>query len=153
MRELTIHVLLPTLALVLGGCGEVWNNPYPAQEGGGNILYSAFTERPKHLDPVQSYSEDESEFNSQIYEPPLQYHYLKRPYELVPMTAEAVPRPRYEDRGVSAAPRSTSSARTWRASIRCAIFPTPARASWWQPTTCTRSSAWPTRVCIRRCSV
>ena len=97
MRELAIHVLLPTLALVLGGCGEVWNNPYPAQEGGGNILYSAFTERPKHLDPVQSYSEDESEFNSQIYEPPLQYHYLKRPYELVPMTAEAVPRPRYED--------------------------------------------------------
>ena len=97
MRELAIHVLLPTLALVLGGCGEVWNNPYPVQEGGGNILYSAFTERPKHLDPVQSYSEDESEFNSQIYEPPLQYHYLKRPYELVPMTAEAVPRPRYED--------------------------------------------------------
>jgi oligopeptide transport system substrate-binding protein len=97
MRALSCHVPLLSLAILLGGCGEVWNNPYPSQDGGGNILYSAFTERPKHLDPVQSYSEDEAEFNSQIYEPPLQYHYLKRPYELVPLTAEAVPRPRYVD--------------------------------------------------------
>ena len=97
MRALSCPVPLLALAILLGGCGEVWNNPYPSQDGGGNILYSAFTERPKHLDPVQSYSEDEAEFNSQIYEPPLQYHYLKRPYELAPLTAEAVPRPRYED--------------------------------------------------------
>jgi len=97
MHEFPRHAWLLVLAVFLGGCGEVWNNPYPAQDGGRNILYSAFTERPKHLDPVQSYSEDEAEFNAQIYEPPLQYHYLKRPYELVPMTAEAVPRPRYED--------------------------------------------------------
>lgn len=92
-----MHVWLLVLAVFLSGCGEVWNNPYPAQETGRNILYSAFTERPKHLDPVQSYSEDESEFNSQVYEPPLQYHYLKRPYTLVPLTAESLPRPRYED--------------------------------------------------------
>ncbi|MEW5889782.1 MAG: ABC transporter substrate-binding protein [Pseudomonadota bacterium] len=85
------------LVLLIAGCGEVWNDPYPAEDRGRNILYSAFTERPKHLDPVQSYSEDEAEFNAQIYEPPLQYHYLKRPYTLIPMTAEAVPRPRYED--------------------------------------------------------
>jgi ABC-type transport system substrate-binding protein len=97
MREFPRHGWLLVIAFVLGGCGEVWNNPYPGQDGGSNTFYSAFTERPKHLDPVQSYSEDEAEFNAQIYEPPLQYHYLKRPYELVPMTAEAVPRPRYED--------------------------------------------------------
>jgi hypothetical protein len=54
---------------------------------GQNILYSAFTERPKHLDPVQSYSEDEITFTAQIYEPPLQYHYLKRPYTLIPATS------------------------------------------------------------------
>ncbi len=92
-----MHAWLLVVAVFLSGCGEVWNNPYPAQEAGRNILYGAFTERPKHLDPVQSYSEDESEFNSQVYEPPLQYHYLKRPYTLVPLTAEALPRPRYED--------------------------------------------------------
>ena len=92
-----MHAWLLAFAVFLSGCGEVWNNPYPAQETGRNILYSAFTERPKHLDPVQSYSEDEAEFNAQIYEPPLQYHYLKRPYTLIPLTAEALPRPRSVD--------------------------------------------------------
>ncbi len=76
---------------VLVSCGKVWNDPYPAAERGGNILYSAFSERPKHLDPVQSYAEDEVTFTGQIYEPPLQYHYLKRPYTLVPATAVEVP--------------------------------------------------------------
>ncbi|MFO7188624.1 MAG: peptide ABC transporter substrate-binding protein, partial [Pseudomonadota bacterium] len=81
----------------LAGCGEVWNDPYPAAEQGQNILYAAFVERPKHLDPVQSYTEDEATIIGQIYEPPLQYHYLKRPYELVPLTATDVPKASYLD--------------------------------------------------------
>jgi len=81
------------LGLLAAGCADVWNDPYPAAERGRNILYSAFTERPKHLDPVQSYTSDEAEFTQQVYEPPLQYHYLKRPYELVPLTAAEVPQP------------------------------------------------------------
>jgi len=85
------------LLLLLNACGSAWNDPYPAADRGRNILYSAFTERPKHLDPVQSYSEDEITFTAQVYEPPLQYHYLKRPYALVAATAEAVPQPRYLD--------------------------------------------------------
>jgi oligopeptide transport system substrate-binding protein len=76
----------------LTGCQQTWNSPYPIQERGRNILYSAFSERPKHLDPVQSYSENEATFIGQIYEPPLQYHYLKRPYTLVPGGAQEVPR-------------------------------------------------------------
>ena len=79
------------LALVATGCGQVWNDPYPAAERGKNILYSAFTQRPKHLDPVQSYSEDEATFLYQVYEPPLQYHYLKRPFQLVPAAAQQMP--------------------------------------------------------------
>ena len=74
------------MALVLPawlvGCSGPWNDPYPVQEAGKNILYSSFSERPKHLDPVQSYAENEAVFTAQIYMPPLQYHYLKRPYEL-----------------------------------------------------------------------
>ena len=66
------------LVLLAGCSGSEWNNPYPASESGRNILYSSFTERPKHLDPVQSYSENEYTFISNIYQPPLQYHYLKR---------------------------------------------------------------------------
>ncbi|MBL8481412.1 MAG: ABC transporter substrate-binding protein [Rhodocyclaceae bacterium] len=91
-------LLCAAASMLLAACGEVWNDPYPAQESGRNILYSAFIDRPKHLDPVQSYSEDEINFTAQIYEPPLQYHYLKRPYEVVPATALEVPRPYYLDR-------------------------------------------------------
>lgn len=88
---------LSLLSLVLTACGTAWNDPYPAADRGRNILYTAFTDRPKHLDPVQSYSEDEITFTAQIYEPPLQYHYLRRPYELIPATAVAVPQPAYLD--------------------------------------------------------
>jgi ABC-type transport system substrate-binding protein len=85
----------PALLLALAtGCGEVWNDPYPREERGKSILYTSFITRPKHLDPVQSYTEDEALFTQQVYEPPLQYHYLKRPYELVPLTAVEVPRAR-----------------------------------------------------------
>ncbi len=97
--------------LLLSGCGVAWNDPYPAADRGRNILYTAFTERPKHLDPVQSYSEDEITFTAQIYEPPLQYHYLKRPYELVPATATGVPQPRYLDAQGNPLPPATPATR------------------------------------------
>ena len=87
-------ILLAAFTALAAGCGEVWNDPYPASERGKSILYASFVARPKHLDPVQSYTEDEAQFTQQVYEPPLQYHYLKRPYELVPLTALEVPKPR-----------------------------------------------------------
>ncbi|MBL0208291.1 MAG: ABC transporter substrate-binding protein [Propionivibrio sp.] len=88
-----------SLCFLLAACGSEQNDPYPLGERGKNILYAAFTERPKHLDPVQSYTEDEITFTAQIYEPPLQYHYLKRPYTLIPATLVSVPEPRYYDAG------------------------------------------------------
>ena len=104
-------LLSSLFALLLAACGSAWNDPYPAADRGRNILYSAFTDRPKHLDPVQSYSEDEITFTAQIYEPPLQYHYLKRPYALVPATAEVVPQPRYLDAQGRSLPDNTDPAR------------------------------------------
>ncbi len=94
MRKLCTGLIA---AIFLSACGQAWNDPYPAGDAGRNILYTAFTDRPKHLDPAQSYSEDEIAFTAQIYEPPLQYHYLKRPYELIPATVEEVPVPRFYD--------------------------------------------------------
>jgi oligopeptide transport system substrate-binding protein len=80
--------------LLLGACSDrPWNDPYPADERYSNTLYSAFDERPTHLDPARSYSSNEYAILGQIYEPPLQYAYLDRPYRLTPLTAEAVPRP------------------------------------------------------------
>ena len=84
--------------MLVSACGgNPWNSPYPAADAGKNILYSAFAERPKHLDPVQSYSSNEILFTAQIYEPPLQYHYLKRPYELIPSAAAKMPAVQYFD--------------------------------------------------------
>ena len=84
---------------VLVGCSseQPWNSPYPASERTANILYASFSERPKHLDPARSYSSNEWTFIEQVYEPPLQYHYLKRPYTLVTRTAAAMPTVTYLD--------------------------------------------------------
>ena len=83
-------------ACVLGACSDgAWNNPYPSDTDSADVIYSSFSERPKRLDPVSSYSANEYQFIAQIYEPPLQYHYLFRPYTLIPLTAQALPQVRY----------------------------------------------------------
>ncbi len=83
---------------ILAGCGDgILNTPYPKQDSNKNILYSSFAERPKHLDPIRSYSSNEYALIAQIYEPPLQYHYLKRPYSLIPLAAAELPHPVYYD--------------------------------------------------------
>ncbi|MDO7597879.1 MAG: ABC transporter substrate-binding protein [Pseudomonadota bacterium] len=71
------------------------NSPYSQQADDDVILYTSFSLRPKHLDPAKSYSSNEASFTGQIYEPPFQYHYLKRPYTLVPLTATSLPSVRY----------------------------------------------------------
>ncbi len=87
------------LLLMLAACDSgLWNNPYPVSDKGKSIYYSAFTERPKHLDPASAYSENEYIFLAQIYQPPLQYHFLKRPYTLVPQAASEMPTVRYLDK-------------------------------------------------------
>jgi len=89
---------LTVFILFLTGC-EVsqLNNPYAETETDLSILYSSFSERPKHLDPAIAYSSNEYGFIGQIYEPPFQYHYLKRPYQLVPLTATKMPVIEYFD--------------------------------------------------------
>ena len=83
---------LLSLAL-LAGCGEgAWNNPHSPPSDDESVYYSViFAAPPKHLDPSVSYASDESLFIMQIYEPPLGYHFLKRPYELIPLSLESLP--------------------------------------------------------------
>ncbi len=92
-----INFSVTTLLFLLLGCADnPWNNPYSAKQS-GNVLFTAFSGRPKHLDPARSYSSDEYDLIGQIYEPPLQYHYLKRPYHLEPLTAVSMPEIKYYD--------------------------------------------------------
>ncbi|MBD3754270.1 MAG: ABC transporter substrate-binding protein [Gammaproteobacteria bacterium] len=91
---LTVFVLSATL-FSLAGCQGLWNQPYSNAQIQSSILFSSFSEPPKHLDPVVSYSSNEWAILGQIYEPPLQYHYLKRPYTLEPLTLQRLPEVRY----------------------------------------------------------
>jgi ABC-type transport system substrate-binding protein len=111
------------MSLLLAACGQVWNDPYPAAERGQNIMYTAFTDRPKHLDPVQSYSEDEATFLYQIYEPPLQYHYLKRPYRLIPGSAAEMPVVHRYDAAGRALPAGAPAERVARSVYEIRIRP------------------------------
>ncbi len=91
--------ILAGAIVLLGGCGDQnWNNPYRAGQASEPIYFSSFSERPKHFDPARSYSANEWAFISQIYEPPLQYHFLQRPYSLVPLAAADMPEVTYFDK-------------------------------------------------------
>lgn len=83
--------------LGISGCDKdlPWNDPYPYESKEVNARFAAFSDRPKHLDPARSYVESEWTIIGQIYEPPLQYHYLKRPYVLEPLTASELPKVYY----------------------------------------------------------
>ncbi len=97
LSALPIFLIL-ICSVLLVACGESsLNNPYAESEQGQSILYKSFSERPKHLDPAVSYSANEYELIAQIYEPPLQYHYLDRPYRLTTLTAAKMPEISYLD--------------------------------------------------------
>ncbi len=93
-----LRIIIIFLVIYHTAFAQALNNPYSKAEATANILYSSFSERPKTLDPARAYSSNEYIFISQIYEPPLQYHYLKRPFTLEPLTAVALPKPEYLDK-------------------------------------------------------
>ncbi len=113
------------VSVALLSCGiEPINNPY-SEDGGQaeNSLYSSFSERPKHLDPVRSYSSNEYAIIGQIYEPPLQYHYLKRPYRLEPLVAESMPSVRWLDHDGKQLPDNVEEAEIGYSEYEIAIKP------------------------------
>ena len=87
------------LALVVGvlaaGCD---NSPWPRDAASDNTIYTSLRETsPRHFDPTASYWSNETLVTYQVYEPLYGYHYLKRPFELVPKAAERVVAPVYLD--------------------------------------------------------
>ena len=84
-------IALAALASLAWGCG---NDPYPASDAHARDLYVPFQEAPKTLDPQVAYSVYDHEVLSNVYETLLEYHYLKRPYQLIPGLALEVPEPR-----------------------------------------------------------
>jgi ABC-type transport system substrate-binding protein len=84
-----ISIARIALALALAGCS---NDPYPADHRDKKILYSSFSEAPKTLDPAVAYTTAAHIITGNVYDTLLEYHFLKRPYQLIPALAEGVPR-------------------------------------------------------------
>ena len=92
LRAVAAPILLSLLALVAGCGGPPWNDPNPRYDDNLVTYQSVMSPAPpKHLDPATSYASDESLFIDQVYEPPMGYHFLKRPYELLPLAVESFP--------------------------------------------------------------
>ena len=94
-RRLSV-LLAVALSLTLASCT---NDPYPASDQDTKVVYKPFDTVPKSLDPAFAYSTTAHKITANIYETLLEYHYLKRPYELIPGLAEAVPKPEPREDG------------------------------------------------------
>ena len=80
-----------TVAIAL--CTSCGNNPYPDSDATAKIVYSSFGNPPRTLDPQVSYSANDQRVLAHVYETPLEYHFLARPYRLIPGLLTEVPQP------------------------------------------------------------
>jgi len=79
------------LSACAAGLAACTNNPYPEADAGGKVLYRAFSQPPKTLDPQVAYSTVDHEVTGNVFDTLFEYAYLERPYRLIPALAEAVP--------------------------------------------------------------
>ncbi len=96
MHKWGVKVLL-WLSITVCSMAGVWNSPYSEEKMQSETLFAGFSTPPKRLDPVLSYNANEWAIIGQIYEPPLQYNYLQRPYVLEALTLSKMPTIRYLD--------------------------------------------------------
>jgi ABC-type transport system substrate-binding protein len=89
-RALPVLVAFVTMGPLAAGCT---NNPYPDAVAERKILYTEFEAPPRTLDPAEAYSTVDHAVTGPIYETLLEYHFLKRPYTLIPGIAARVPTP------------------------------------------------------------
>jgi len=87
------------LALLALSCT---NNPYADADAERKILYSSFLDAPRTLDPAVAYTTSAHVITGAVFDTLLEYHYLKRPYTLIPGLAEALPETRTTAEGRSA---------------------------------------------------
>ncbi|MHC4220785.1 MAG: ABC transporter substrate-binding protein [Planctomycetota bacterium] len=81
-----LAITITAAALCFVGCD---NSPKPADDE--VVLYTALAAKVRALDPGDIGDTTSSSVASQIFECLYQYHYLKRPYELIPQLAESMP--------------------------------------------------------------
>src|SRR5262245_33574466 len=87
MRDVRV-IVLALLAAV-----ACTNNPYPGADDRQKVLYTNYQEPPKTLDPAVAYSTADHVITGAVYDTLLQYHFLDRPYRLIPGLLEEIPEP------------------------------------------------------------
>ena len=76
--------------LLFGAVAFCSNNPY-GEFAEGRVLYSAMSGDPRTLDPTRVSDSSSSAIATNIHDTPYEFHYLKRPLELIPSMATAMP--------------------------------------------------------------
>ncbi len=89
-RQGAFACLVRTLLVLTSfiGCS---NDPYPPTKAGEKVLYSSFIDAPRTLDPATAYNTRAHAITGAVYDTLLKYHFLKRPLELMPGLARALP--------------------------------------------------------------
>lgn len=98
-RFRAVALAFSSVALLIGALGGCTNSPYPEADDGKKVLYAQYHEPPKTLDPAVAYSTADHIITGKVYDTLLEYHYLKRPYELIPALATEVPEPISQEDG------------------------------------------------------
>ncbi len=81
-------------SVLLGALLACTNNPYPSEDDDRKVLYTTFSEAPRSLDPAVAYDVGAHAITGAVYDTLLEYHYLKRPYTLIPGLALDLPESR-----------------------------------------------------------
>jgi len=89
LRGVIRSFAVAAVVTALTGCS---NDPYPDADDRAKVRYRTLPGPTKTLDPAVSYSALEHQINANVYETLLEYHYLKRPYTLIPGIAKSVPK-------------------------------------------------------------
>jgi oligopeptide transport system substrate-binding protein len=92
MRRARARAVSIAIAAAFAWLASCSNNPYPEADDLAKVRYAALSGPPKDLDPAVTYNVSDHAITANVYETLLEYHYLKRPYELMPGLAEAVPK-------------------------------------------------------------
>ena len=84
-QRILLRLALGAVALVFAGCVAPSEPRNPAaSDGGRKILRVARRNEHKSLDPVRQFDSASAQIIGNVYDTLLEYHYLRRPYELVP---------------------------------------------------------------------
>lgn len=89
MKKTTIVLALLTVGLTFV---TVWSwKKLSFSPLSSTSLRLSLDDKVESLDPAKAYSDDSLLLSAQVLEPLYQYHYLKRPYEIQPLTADGLP--------------------------------------------------------------